>query len=158
MEKKVIINLLYLTAKPYLPAAFLLLMCLVVPKAYFGKAEPWYGALLYHFTHANIFHFLGNALVIVRFKPRWVNVPVAYLSASAAAIYPFSAMSVPTCGISGMIFAMLARRDALLRLKPWRMLLLNSALAFIPAYNWKIHLFSYTISYIIWRIVSHITK
>ena len=150
MEKKVIVSSVL---RSYATALLLLALCLCVPKAYFGPGQPWYGPFLYHFTHANIFHLLGNWLVIARFKPRWVTLPVAYLSATAAAICPFSAMSAPTCGISGMVFAMLARRDALLGIKPWRIMGLNVLLAFVPTYNWRIHLLAYLFSFGFWLII-----
>lgn len=153
MEKK-----MKLYIKPYMPALLLLALCACTPKAYFGPGQPWYGCLLYHFTHANIFHLLGNGLVIAKFKPRWVNLPVAYLSATMAATCPFSAVSAPTCGISGMIFAMLARRDALLGIKPWRIIGINFLLAFIPAYNWKIHLMAYLISFACWSLINYQNK
>lgn len=138
--------------KRLLPAAALLALCAVVPEGAFGGGEPWYGALLYHFTHANIFHLLGNFAVIARFKPRWTSLPWAYLSASAAAICPFAGLPVPTCGMSALVFALLARRDALLGILNWRLMLVNSAFAFIPLFNWRIHLISYLISFTIWQL------
>lgn len=144
--------------KKLLPTFFLLLLCIAVPKSAFGGGEPWYGALLFHFTHANIFHILGNFAVIARFKPRWTSLPWAYLSASAAAICPFSGMSVPTCGISALVFALLARRDALLGIWNWRLLLVNFAFAIFPVFNWKIHLISYLISFTIWQLRKYLGK
>lgn len=144
--------------KKLLPTLFLLLLCITVPKSAFGGGEPWYGVLLFHFSHANIFHLLGNFAVIARFKPRWTSLPWAYLSASAAAICPFSGMSVPTCGISALVFALLARRDALLGIWNWRLLLFNFAFAVFPMFNWKIHLISYLISFTIWQLRKYLGK
>lgn len=154
MEKEVILA----KVRPYLPAAALLALCAVMPEAYFGASEPWHGALLYHFTHANIWHFAGNGLILAKFRPRWASIPPAYLSASAAAIMPFTGFLEPTCGLSGMIFAFLARRDALLGIRPWRLMALNLLLAIVPHYNWKIHLVSYAISYVAWRLIMKYRK
>lgn len=140
----------------YLPTAFLLAVCIVVPDSRLTCGDIS-SAFLFHFTHASIFHFLANFYVIAKFRPRWVNVPVAYFSATCAALVPFTAASNPTVGISGMIFAMLARRDAILRIRNWRLLGLNFLLAFVPCYNWKIHLLSYIISFTIWKIHLNLT-
>jgi len=137
--------------KPFAPTLFLLLLCAVVPKSYLVRND-YISAFTFHFTHANIFHLLANFYVIARFRPRWVNVPAAYLSATAAALAPFSGMSAPTVGISAIIFAMLARRDAILRIWNWRLLGFNFLLAFVPCYNWKIHLLAYLIAFIIWKV------
>lgn len=144
--------------KKLLPTAALLAMCAAMPDSAFGPHEPWHGALLYHFTHANVFHLAGNFAVIARFQPRWASIPWAYLSASAAAICPFAGLSAPTCGISAMVFAMLARRDALLGIWNWRLLLLNVLLGFVPCFNWKIHLISYLISFTIWQLRKNLGK
>lgn len=144
----------------YSPSLFLLLLCIIVPQSALVAhdsasagftAENILSALTFHFTHANIFHLLANFYVIARFRPRWINVPVAYLSATAAALMPFSATSAPTVGISAVVFAMLARRDAILHIWNWRLLGLNLLLAFIPCYNWKIHLLAYLIALFIWK-------
>ncbi len=137
---------------PYLPTAALLILCTIVPEGYFGEGLPWYGALTYHFTHANVFHLLSNFVVTARFRPRWGSLPWAYLSATVAAYCPFLGHSLPTCGMSALVFALLARRDAILGICNWKLLLLNFAFALIPTYNWKIHLLSYLISFTIWYI------
>lgn len=136
--------------RPYLPSALLFVLCMAVPGSALTPNDPR-SAFLFHFTHASVWHFLANFYVIVRFRPRWVNLPVAYLSATAAALVPIAGMSAPTVGMSGVIFAMLARRDAILRVWNWRLLGLNALLALVPCYNWKIHLFSYLIAFTIWK-------
>lgn len=138
--------------KEYLPGVGLLVLCIVLPYGTYSTIRDWQGILLFHFTHANIFHLLANFSVIARFKPRWASLPWAYLSATTAAICPFSGMSIPTCGISAMIFAMLARRDAILGIWNWKLLVVNLMLGIIPNINWRIHLFAYLISFAIWKI------
>lgn len=137
--------------KRYLPALLLLGLCMIVPKGAFGEGEPWYGSLIFHFTHTNIFHLLANFAVIAPFKPRWTSLPWAYLSASAASFCPLTWLSVPTCGMSAMTFALLARRDALLGVWNWRLMLFNLLFGLLPNFNWKIHLASYLISFTIWQ-------
>ena len=139
--------------KKYAPCGLLLLLCAITPEAYFSSKTGLTEAALYHFTHTSIFHMALNFVVMARFCPRWVNVPVAYLSATASALAPFSGMSAPTCGISGIIFAMLARRDALLGVKNYMLLLTCIATGLLPMFNWKIHILSYAISFAIWRVL-----
>ena len=137
--------------KEYLPAILLLTLCLIAPGKPLTRGDEA-AAFTFHFTHANIFHLLANFYVIARFRPKWVNLPVAYLSATTAALIPWTAMEMPTVGISGVIFALLARRDAILHIRNWRLLGINAVLAFVPNYNWKIHLASYIIALLIWKI------
>ena len=145
----------------YSPSLFLLFLCMVVPTSSLPSSVPmsdvsWRvyipAAFTFHFTHANIFHLLANFYVIACFCPRWANLPVAYLSATAAALAPLTGMSTPTVGISAIVFAMLARRDALLHIWNWRLLGFNLLTAFVPCCNWKIHLLAYLIAFIIWKI------
>lgn len=137
--------------RDFAPSFVLFLLCLIVPSSSLMAHGPVLSAFTFHFTHANIFHLLANFYVIAKFKPRWVNIPVAYLSATAAALMPLAAMPLPTVGISAVIFAMLARRDAILHIWNWRLLGFNFLLAFVPCYNWKIHLLAYLIAISIWK-------
>lgn len=144
---------MYERIKTYAPVALLLLLCIAVPRHTLTRGDVA-GAFLFHFSHANVWHLMANLYAIALFKPKWSNVPVAYLSATVAALVPFTGMSMPTVGISGMAFAMIARRDAILGIWNWRLLGINLALALIPCYNWKIHLLSYLIAFIIWKVYS----
>ena len=135
---------------PFLPSAVLFLLCIVVDGEPLVRENP-ISAFTFHFEHANIWHLLANFYVIFCFRPRWDNIPIAYISATLAAMIPFVPMDAPTVGISGMVFAMLARVDALFNNFNWKLLAINFVLAFIPCYNWKIHLFSYIIAFVIWK-------
>lgn len=136
--------------KNYLPTLLLLVLCAIMPEASLTRGDTL-SAFMFHFTHASIWHLLANFYVIIYFRPRWENLPVAYVSATLAALLPFVPTDAPTVGISGLIFAMLARRDAICRIWNWKLLGLNFILAFVPCYNWKIHFFSYIIAFIIWK-------
>lgn len=143
--------------RPFLPTIALLALCLITPKSYLTRGDiP--AAFLFHFTHASLFHLLANFYVIARFRPRWANLPTAYFSATCAALVPITATPLPTVGISGMIFAMLARRDAILRTTNWRLLGLNFLFALLHCYNWRIHLLSYLISLVLWKIYLNLAK
>lgn len=143
--------------KVYAPTFLLLFLCLSVPESCLVRGNSL-SAFTFHFTHANIFHLLANFYVIARFRPRLVNLPVAYLSATAAALVPIAAMPGPTVGISAIVFAMLARRDAILHIWNWQLLGLNLLLAFVPCYNWKIHMLAYIIAFVIWKIYLNLTN
>lgn len=138
--------------RKYLPSFILLALCAITPSAYFGAEYGADGAWLYHFTHANIFHLLSNFIFLAYFRPRWSTVLQSYLIASACVYLPFTALSEPTCGISAMCFAMIARRDVAWRVLNWRLLMFNTALIVLPHANWKIHLASYLIAFLIWKI------
>ena len=139
--------------KKYAPSLLLLLLCAVLPRTMLSTPPSLSEALLFHFTHANVFHFAVNALFLVSFKPRWTTALAAFFIASAAAYLPFTGMSAPTCGISGICFAMIARRDVAWRVLNWNLLLLNIPTIFLPMFNWKLHLASYILSFILWKII-----
>lgn len=106
--------------------------------------------LFYHFDHANIFHLALNLWALYQFKPRWKTVVVAYAVSSLAALLPFSSVAMPTCGLSGMLMAAYARKYAEFRLPIWKPISANMVFALFPMFNWKIHLVSFLISYLVW--------
>lgn len=144
--------------RKFLPILALFALCMVVPAAYFGSNEPISGNFLYHFTHANIFHLASNFIFLAYFKPRWSTVLPSYLIASAASFVPFTSVYLPTCGLSAMCFAMIARHDVAWRVLNWRLLVFNLALIFVPNANWKIHFVSYAISFITWKLYYHLKE
>lgn len=142
--------------RPYLSVAFLLLLCLVLPSAALPPQKATIcikDAMLFHFSHANIWHFAVNALFLARFKPRWSTVLLSYFVASACGEMAFAGVSAPTCGISAMCFAMIARHDVAWRVLNWQLLLVNGITAFLPMFNWKIHLASYALSFALWKLI-----
>ncbi len=117
-------------------------------------------ALTYHFLHANIFHLAANVYAIALFRPRLRTCAVAYVSASlayvitaalAAHIHVLSPL-IPSVGLSGFVFAAWARKYASWRWPVWRPLASGILLAFLPGFNWLIHILSFIISYLIWRL------
>lgn len=138
--------------KKYGSTFLLLALCATLPEAYFGADYGIEGHFLYHFTHANLFHLLSNFIFLAYFKPRWTTALASYFIASGASFMPFVGMSVPTCGMSGMCFAMIARHDVAWRVLNWRLLALNSVFILLPNVNWKLHFVSYFLSFILWKI------
>lgn len=116
----------------------------------FGAEQPWWMCFFYHFDHANIFHLALNLWALYQFKPRWKTVIVAYAVSSLAALLPFSSVAMPTCGLSGMLMAAYARKYAEFRLPIWKPIAVNMVFALFPMFNWKIHLVSFLISYLVW--------
>lgn len=106
----------------------------------------------YHFFHANIWHLLGNLLALYSFRPRWKTVAVAYACSTAAVFIPFMAVGDCTCGMSALIYACLARRYAMFRISPVRLLLINFLFILVPAVNWRIHFTSFMLSYCTWTV------
>lgn len=109
--------------------------------------------LHYHFFHANIWHLLCNLLALYSYRPKWKTVIVAYICASVCALLPFMPMSQPTCGLSALIYACIARRYALLGINPWKVLVINFAFILVPSVNWKIHLAAFIMSYCVWLLL-----
>lgn len=138
------------------PTVLLFFICgisCLFPKIGFGEGQPWYSMFVYHFFHANIFHLVANFVFLACFRPRWTTILESYLVATACAYGPLTGVSMPTCGISAMCFAMIARHDVAWRVLNWRLLLFNTALMVFPTFNWKIHLVSYIVSFAIWKII-----
>lgn len=135
------------------PAIFITLGCLVgfCMNLTFGDGCPWWRCLVYHFDHANVFHLALNLWALFQFKPRWKTCAVGYIASSVVALLPFSSVALPTCGLSGFLMAAYARTYAERRLPLWKPILVNTAFILLPMFNWKIHLVSFLISYVLWR-------
>ena len=134
------------------PAIFITLGCLVGfwMNLTFGSGCPWWRCLVYHFDHANVFHLALNLWALYQFKPRWKTCAVAYAVSSVAALIPFSSVALPTCGLSGLLMAAYARKYAEFRLPIWKPIAVNMVFALFPMFNWKIHLVSFLIAYLVW--------
>lgn len=128
--------------------------CLACGAGYgFGYGAPAVNSLLYHFCHANVFHLLLNVSALFGFRPRWGTCAVAYVSASLASLAPFTwSAGEWTCGLSGFLFAAYARRSATWGERPYALLLCAFAAGMLPHVNWRIHVVSFLISYIYYRL------
>lgn len=116
-------------------------------------------SLLYHFSHANIFHLLANLVALFTFRPRWTTCAYGYLAASVASVLPFAWMAdEPTCGLSGFVFACWARRYWSFRIKPFYIVGISLVSVFIPHVNWRIHLYSFILAIIIYAAREAIIK
>lgn len=114
------------------------------------------GHLLYHFSHANIFHLALNLLALFSFVPRTSTCMVAYIAATVASYLPFMGMDAPTCGLSAFVFAAYARKYYFWRMPVWRLLAANVALALVPWFNWKIHISAFLLSYLMWMAYDYL--
>lgn len=111
---------------------------------------------LYHFSHANVFHLVLNLVALFQFRPRWGTCIIAFVCASVASMVPFTASTAEgTCGLSGFLFAAYARRYATWREKPYILLLSVFAAGLLPHVNWRIHIVSFSLSYIYYEIRSY---
>ena len=121
----------------------------------FGYGAAWYTFFLYHFSHANLFHLAANMVALFEFKPRWNTVLVGYICSTLSAfLLGLMPMDIMTCGMSGLIMACIARKYASWKWKIWKILVINLVLAFIPNFDWRIHLLSFFMSYAIWKVVN----
>lgn len=114
------------------------------------------GHLLYHFSHANIFHLALNITALFSFMPRTGTCVVAYMAATAASYIPLMGMDAPTCGLSAFVFAAWARKYYFWRMPVWRLLAANIALGLVPWFNWKIHISAFLLSYLIWMAYDYL--
>lgn len=124
---------------------------------YFDTDSSLSGHLLYTFTHANVFHLSLNIIALFRFKPRLKTCLIGYVSCVIASYIPYASLATPTCGMSGLIMGCYARRYHSFKLKPWKIIITNMGMAFIPLFNWRIHLLSFLIAYIIYGIIQEIS-
>ena len=147
-----ILIMLALVDRRLLPSIWITIGCLVGYWAdlTFGVGAPWWRCLVYHFDHANIFHLALNLWGLYAFKPRWKTCFVAYGASSLCALMPFCSVSLPTCGLSGFLMAAYARAYVD-RLQPiWKPIAVNMVFVLFPMFNWKIHVLSFLIAYIVW--------
>lgn len=136
--------------QPSLMIGFCCLMGMCLPRATFYVGCPWWGHVLYHFSHANVFHLALNLWSLFAFRPRWMTCAIGLASASISSLLPFCSVSLPTCGLSGFLMAAYARKYAEHRMPIWKVLAVNMVFVFIPMFNWKIHLVSFLLSYVLW--------
>lgn len=116
----------------------------------FGSDSSLFEHMFYSFSHANIFHLMANLIALFQFKPRVKTCIVAYMATVAASYLPIAALGVPTCGLSGFIFACYARKYFSFHMNPLRLVLCNMVMVLVPCVNWKIHLLSFFIAFIIY--------
>lgn len=124
---------------------------------YFDTGSSPYDHLLYTFTHANVFHLSLNLIALFRFKPRVKTCLIGYVSCVLASFVPLASLAEPTCGMSGLIMGCYARRYHAYKLSLWRITLGNVVMAFIPLFNWRIHLLSFLIAYVIYGVIQKIS-
>lgn len=126
--------------------------------------EKWHSHLLYHFSHANVFHLAGNLICLWIMRVR-VRAVCAWACASVASVLPYTVWSwrdmcltaLPTLGMSGMIFASLGFAWACYG--TWRQVMTRVmpvifVTGMIPNINLLIHLYSFLIAYgaaLVWR-------
>lgn len=106
--------------------------------------------MLYIFSHSNLFHLALNLIALFQFRPRFKTCLIAYIASFVATFIPLSSMSIPTCGLSAFIMACYARRYYTHGLNYIPLVVFNLMLAFVPLLNWKLHLISFFISYLIY--------
>lgn len=122
----------------------------------FGRDFDIVCSLLYHFSYANVFHLALNLVALFRFRPRWSTCATAFMCASLASAFPFTASAAEgTCGLSGFLFAAYARRYATWKEKPYLLLLSAFAGGLLPHVNWRIHIVSFILSYLFYEIRIH---
>ncbi len=140
--------------RAYIPSACIAMVAILLAftrsRIGFGPDSSLPEHMFYSFSHANIFHLLANLAALFQFKPRWKTCAVAYVAAVAASYLPMASLDVPTCGLSGFIFACYARKYFSFRMNPLRLVLCNMAMVLVPCVNWKIHLLSFLIAFIIY--------
>ena len=138
--------------KEYLMTGLLLVACMAAPQAYVVEGCGIKEGMLYHFTHANVFHLLLNVMFLIRYKPLWRSTLFGWITASIAACIPICSVELPTCGLSGICFAMIARSNAYQKRISWIAVLSNIPMALVGVFNWRLHLMSYLISFISWTV------
>lgn len=143
--------------KKYLPTAVVAVLCLAgffLPECGVGHDQPWQHALLFHFSHANVFHLAGNLWFLVWFHPRWSTLAVSYVVATLAALLPISWVAAPTVGLSALLFAAVARSYVTWHSSVWKLLAVNMAVGLLPMINGRMHVASFLAAYTVWKLIS----
>lgn len=111
--------------------------------------------LLYHFSHANIFHLLANLYALYLFKPRATTILASYLIATIAAYLDTLLIPTATCGLSAFLFASFARNYVAWHRNLFPVLIAIAITAFLPNLNWHVHLLAFALSYLFWLPIYH---
>lgn len=145
--------------KQFLPSVVISAMCIIAYVTHSGYAfmsgSDLCSHLLFSFCHANIFHLFANLLGLLYFRPRVSTCMVAYVASVAASYIPFVSLSIPTMGLSAFVFAAYARKFYFWSLPLKGVVLSNVIVAFLPYINWRIHVASFFLSYILWMIYDY---
>ena len=115
-------------------------------------------ALLYSFSHVNIFHLGINLIALIRFRPRLSTATVALIIAICIAVLRVSPDHSPTCGISVLLYAAISRYYVAWQkpiLRPLLSTIFLCGINFLmhaTIYNWLAHLLAFSLGYIVWLI------
>lgn len=118
-----------------------------IEDVYLASGVPWWHRVTYMFGHANIVHLGVNvwSLLYIVFLFR-VGLWMLLLGMLSASLVPIAFVSVPTVGLSGVIFFLLGSITSAVRGKP-RYLANNLVLiifgSFLPNIAWGIHLWCF---------------
>lgn len=144
----------------YTPTVFLTLLCLGLHCNHYAFSCSRLSAediMLYSFSHANIFHLLINLYALWKFRPRWLTVAVSYFITIAIVPYVCQ-LTIPTCGLSVLLFACYARyyvswKKSVVRVIVSNTILLGMNMLFANTFfNVMAHAVAFFIAYIIWSI------
>ena len=139
---------------------------LFLPKFTFQGHGGLIGHCLFPFSHANVFHLAANILCLymIRFPFSFAQAFAVSFIASfiPAPTFQYSTMSfadLPTCGLSGVIFAAVAQRYAQCTTftVTLKYLILPAFIAsLLPNVNMLFHLYCIFIAFAVTRIASHL--
>lgn len=122
----------------------------LMPKVGYMGFFPLWEHLVYPFSHANIFHLLGN-LLCLWLLPCSLRVPKSYLVAVIASFIPLIFTEQPTMGFSGFLFAVIGMTWG--RIRQFRKMCKKIApyiivTLFLPNVNWEIHVYCLLFGYV----------
>jgi len=140
--------------RQYVTAAIITVVCVVflfLPTHAFTRDISW-NNVLYHFSHANIFHLAANLIALWQLRPRWSTTFVAFAVATLVSMIPAASLDLPTCGLSAFLFAAYSRRYVAWHNSFVKLLMFQLVLSFIPCLNWRVHLLSFLIAYVFWYV------
>lgn len=111
---------------------------------------------LYQFSHANVWHWLANMLVLWQFRPRTSTWAAAYAISVLAAMADAWLWGEATCGMSALACAAVARKYAAWRHeKGWKgktvlAVMTLAMMITMPRVNWHVHLVAFGMGYAMW--------
>lgn len=153
---------------------YLFILSFILVYAFFGlnlgytNTSDWYTHSTYMFQHASFLHlainclsFLVSWIILSRIFKRWFILP-ALLIGFAVSFIPLCEYSLPTVGISGVVYAMVGMMIPYHRFKKAYLFYLSIAISLIVSYflkntNFWLHLFCFIsgVLFSLYKIYAH---
>ena len=129
----------------------------------YAAEREWYYHFTFHFAHASVWHLAGNLLcfyILTRYRASWAELITAYLVASLCSF--ISPHTLPTVGLSGLIYALLGLRLAMSKRLSQRSVIRMLLVILLPCLTGKVnvllHLSSLGAGYLLYHTYNNLMQ